>query len=270
MLENVSMFFAFLFFYLGGGENCIQKLLLGFQAWQHFWRKVKNVKNGTSNIGQKIGDFHRQQAAIFILVCFLPCCLLSKQIFLHKPSAVQALCDSTSRVFSNCLHQLKICCRKTALIGAEREDGPKGWHAFKKFSRKYLHWSRRMILNVKNINKHCQIINNIVTIHWYKYVKLGNMPLFLLLQLHKNKSICPSKIANCNISKCPVNTDEPKSDGLTSSLCRYNKTSKQCWATSRISSCKTPHLPLPVLFFSSLCAVSALRSLCCFSWALRN
>lgn len=85
-----------------------------------------------------MGNSRWRQAAIFMLVCFLLCCFLSLHIFLHKPSAIQALCDFTSRALSGCLHQLKICCRKTALIGTEGGREAEGAARFTTFKRKYL------------------------------------------------------------------------------------------------------------------------------------
>lgn len=71
-----------------------------------------------------------------MLLCLLLPCYLSLHILLHKPSAIQVLCDFTSRDLSDCLHQLKIRCRKTALIGTEGEEKQKGPHASQHFREK--------------------------------------------------------------------------------------------------------------------------------------
>lgn len=83
--------------------------------WQ--WQVSNWIGNRSSSL----------ETGCHLYACLFPSLLLSLLlILLHKPSATQVLSDFTSRAPSGCLHQLKICSRKTALIGTEGEEEQKG------------------------------------------------------------------------------------------------------------------------------------------------
>lgn len=94
------------------------------KMWQ--WQVLNRIGNRSFSL----------ETGCHLYACLFPSLLLSLlHILLHKPSAIQVLCDFTSRALSGCLHQLKICCRKTALIGTEGEEKQKGrtlHHIFEK------------------------------------------------------------------------------------------------------------------------------------------
>lgn len=172
-----------------------------------------------------------------MLVCFLFCCFLSLHTLLHKPSAIQVLCDFTSRALSGCLHQLKICRRKTALIGSEGEAKQEGSHASPHFRGKCLRmikncippsFSLAKVFSVTSphslfltlcllCNKNTWMLGLLSKLFKWTDVQIstkkvscettslsspGAIPL-------RFQSTCPAKVASRNISHCPVNIPEP-------------------------------------------------------------
>lgn len=106
-------------------ERDLMFLLVSCRFDSIFEEKFENVAMQALNwLGNRSSSL---ETGCHLYACLFPSSPLSLlHMLMHKPSAIQVLCDFTSRALSGCLHQLKICCRKTALIGTEGEEKQRG------------------------------------------------------------------------------------------------------------------------------------------------